>query len=91
MPPLIMTLPRTTRFTISHSANISQETDEALDQATVAELSSKQISRMTRPELVRIVRAGQLPASGARLKFLDHRTLERLAHLARLSCHNREF
>ena len=67
-----------------------QEVDEGLDQPTIAELSSKQILRMTRLELARVVRAGRLPASQMRLEYLDRRTLERLAHLARLCCHNRE-
>ena len=66
-----------------------QESGGALDPATIAELSSRQISRMTRPELVRVVRAGRLPSLGARPERLDRATLERLAYLARLSCRRR--
>jgi hypothetical protein len=90
VPPPSITLLRTGRPTVSLATNISRGTDEALDQATISELYSKQISRMTRSELARVVCAGRLPASRVRLEFLDHRTLERLAHLARLCCQNRE-
>ena len=90
MPPPHITLPRVERPIVSRSVTMLQEVDEGLDQPTIAELSSKQILRMTRLELARVVRAGRLPASQMRLEYLDRRTLERLAHLARFCCHNRE-
>jgi hypothetical protein len=65
------------------------EMEEALDRYVVADLSSKQISRMTRSELVRVVGVGGMPATSVHCEYLDRGTLERLAHLACLSCRNR--
>ncbi len=62
---------------------------EALDDATISELSSKQISRMTQGELVRTVRAARIPAGKLRLEYFDRATLQRLAHQARLCCRQR--
>ncbi len=62
---------------------------EALDDATLAELSSKHISRMTRPEMMRAVRAARIPAARRRLEYLDRPTLERLAYQARLCAQQR--
>jgi hypothetical protein len=89
MPPPNITLPWAKRSAVSRMGAILSEPDEALDQASIAELTSKQISRMTRPELARIVHVGQLPALLVRLEYLDRGTLQRLAHLARLCCRNR--
>ena len=89
MPPPVSTLPRAKGPAVSRKGAMSQGPDEALDQAMIADLSSKQISRMTRPELARVVRAGRLPAMQVRPECLDRRTLERLAHLASLCCRNR--
>ena len=66
-----------------------EQPEEALDPAAVAELSSKQISEMNRPELDRVVRVARTPAAQSRLEYLDRATLERLAHQARLCCRNR--
>ncbi|MFO7903400.1 MAG: hypothetical protein ACQESR_21105 [Planctomycetota bacterium] len=63
---------------------------EALDRATIAELPSQQVGRMSRSELARVVRASPIPPLRARLEYLDRSTLERLAHLACLSCRNRK-
>ena len=60
-----------------------------LDRAAVAALSSAEISRMSRLELVKVVQTGRLPAVSARPEYLDRRTLERLAYVARLCCRNR--
>ncbi len=68
---------------------VSEQTEEALDRVTIAELPVHQVGRMSRPELTRVVRSSPLPAARARLEYLDRATLERLAHLARLSCRNR--
>ncbi|TVS18142.1 MAG: hypothetical protein EA424_11420 [Planctomycetaceae bacterium] len=59
-------------------------------QASIAELSSSQISEMSRAELVRVVRAARLPSMQIRPEHADRVTLERLAHLARLCCRNRQ-
>lgn len=65
------------------------EPDDALDRATIADLSSCEISRMSRPELARIIiRVGELPCSVVHVELLDRGTLERLAYLARFRCRN---
>lgn len=64
--------------------------EEALDEATLANLSSQHISQMTRHELARMVRAARTPASQRRrLEYLDRPTLEQLAYQARLSAQQR--
>lgn len=68
----------------------SRGSAEALDRAAIAELPSRQIGRMSRAELARVVHASPLPPLQARLEYLDRSTLERLAHLACLSCRNRK-
>lgn len=66
---------------------------EALDDATIADLSATKISHMTDDELVRVIRAARLPkfntASSANLELYDSSTLVRLACLARHCCRNR--
>ncbi|MCH5373686.1 MAG: hypothetical protein JJ992_06895, partial [Planctomycetes bacterium] len=66
---------------------------EALDEAIIADLSSKQISRMTVGELERVVQASPLPylrpGLVSHLVYQDRSTLERLVHLASFCCRNR--
>lgn len=68
----------------------SPESKQEWDQASIAKLSSTQISDMSRAELARIVRAARLPTVQIRPEYADRVTLERLAHLACLCCHNRQ-
>ena len=63
--------------------------EEALDDTMVAELSARQITQMTRRELVRVVRSARTPAAQRRLEYYDHATLQRLAYQARLCCQRR--
>ena len=67
--------------------------EEALDRAAVAAAPRAAIERMSRGELIRLIRAAELPhrlCSGdrANLTYLDLPTLRRLAYLARLCCQN---
>lgn len=67
---------------------------EALDKSAIAELSAGLIDRMTCDELVRIIRAAEVPVLGrpdlyGRLPFYDRETLQRLAHVARRCCQMR--
>lgn len=66
---------------------------EALDDATIGELSSTEISQMACDEMLWMIRAARLPlfpvANERRLELLDRKTLERLVYLARRCCHNR--
>jgi len=61
-----------------------------LDKTKIAELPVRFISDMSREELIRLIRAAQLPLVDARtlprLPYLDRAALERLAHLARRCC-----
>ena len=70
------------------------ERAEALDRATIAEISSSDIERMTSEELARVVWAAELPhlppAVESRLDYRDRPTLEKLAHQARLCCRYHE-
>lgn len=68
----------------------SPEFEQGWDQARIAELSSIQISEMSRAELACVVRAARLPTVQIRPDYADRVTLERLAHRARLCCRNRE-
>lgn len=65
----------------------------AHEQIDVADLPSLRISQMNCDELVRVVRAAQLPFLNSdvdrRLAFRDRQTLVRLANLARRCCRNR--
>ena len=69
-----------------------KQPEEALDKSDVAELSLLQISRMTCDELIRVIRAAQLPLLrpdvDEQLEFQDRPTLERLVYLARRCCRN---
>ncbi len=77
--------PRTNRLPA-----VVRRDDEALDDAMLATLSPRHISRMTRHELARMVRAARTPASQRRrLEYLDRPTLEQLAYQARLSAQQR--
>jgi hypothetical protein len=64
---------------------------EALDSSTIAGLSATTIERMTRRELIRVIRAARVPdrlcpKSGHCLAFYDLKTLRRLAYVARRCC-----
>jgi len=84
----------TTEVTIEQVADSSLGEEDALDQATIAEVSQLQIGRMSREELVRVVHASRLPLLlpeiGPHVRYLDRRTLERVTYLARRCCQNRE-
>jgi hypothetical protein len=88
MPSLPSVLRRRNRSALLHVEAIPQEPDDALDRETIAELSSRQVRRMSHSELARVIRSSPLPTDRTRLKYLDHVTLQRLAHLACLSCRN---
>lgn len=92
MPSSTNTLGRTTGIGVLPTGSTVQRSSEELLKPTVAELCSKQVSRMSRAELSRVVLAGQLPflepSVRVRLEYLDRGTLERLAHLACQSCRN---
>lgn len=69
---------------------------EALDQATIAELTSDLIYEMSRVELVRVIRAGGIVnllsrSLQERLCFYDLETLRRLAFVARNCCQHKLF
>ena len=70
---------------------------ESLDKSTIAELSSATIERMTRDELLRVIRASCLPArhftpeSAKHWELLDEPALKRLAYLARRCCQNQGY
>ena len=69
---------------------VDRRDEEAPDDAILAKLSSQHISKMTRHELARIVRAARIPAARRRrLEYLDRPTLERLVYQARLSAQQR--
>jgi hypothetical protein len=68
--------------------------EEALDRATVAALPSETIELMTEDELVRVVRAAELPMVNHDcriLRYLDRGTLLRMAYLARRCCRNQGY
>ncbi len=62
----------------------------SLDKIKIAELPVRFISDMSREDLIRVIRAAQLPFIDARtlrrLPFIDRPALERLAHLSRRCC-----
>lgn len=76
-------------------AAASASSCEALDKASVAELSARTIAGLTREELARVIRAAELPLlnrhDGDRLELLNRETLERLAHLARRCCRHQGY
>lgn len=86
MTRLSVTLPPRGAF---ERTPVRPQPEESLDRATIAELSSKEVSRMTRGELERVVRASPPPGRPVRPEYLDHDTLRQLAYLARLACRNR--
>lgn len=70
------------------------DTGEGLDPSTIAELNAATINGMSCEELVRMIRAADLPARlrsdlDQHLPFYDHTVLTRLAHLARRCCRTR--
>lgn len=66
---------------------------EALDPTLIAELSDCRIHQMTRPELMRVIRAASPPfvkeKCRRRLVNFDRAMLERLVFLTRYCCRNR--
>jgi hypothetical protein len=72
-----------------------QSREEALDWAVIAGLTNQQIGRMTREELVRVIRATHLPYLSQELvehvQFCDRPTLEKMVYLARRCCRNRGY
>lgn len=94
-PPIGTTGPRgTKRAARGLAADVHGETD-VLDKADVARLSPQQIYRMSRDEMVRAVRAADLPLvdreTSQRLMYCDRETLERLVYLARRCCRNQGY
>ena len=86
-------LPRTSSFERElkgRRRDLSPDFEQGWDQASIAGLSAGQISEMSHAELARVVRAARLPTVQTRPEYVDRVTLERLAYLARLCCHNRE-
>jgi hypothetical protein len=69
--------------------------DEALDKATIAGLSREIISQLNREELIRVIRAADLPLIDARtrgqLGHFDRTRLEQLAIFARRACQNQGY
>ncbi len=65
------------------------------DKRDIAELSSTQIARMTRDELLRIVRDARMELLhrdiADHIELYDRETLQRLAHLARRCCRNQGY
>jgi len=67
---------------------------EALDKSSIAKLSAASIDSMTCDELVRVIRAAELPTLfrphlDQYLPFYDRETLKRLGYLARRCCQTR--
>jgi hypothetical protein len=81
--------------TRSRALSQSPEVEDALDKRQIAELSSMQITRMTRDELIRIVRTARMELLhrdiADHIELYDRATLERLVHLARRCCRNRGY
>ena len=61
------------------------------DEQSIADLTSEEIRfRLSRDELVEIIRSVEFPFAGKdRLQFFDRDTLERVAHLVRRWCQSR--
>lgn len=72
------------------SVIVTTTSDRQTTARTIAKLSAEQIRRLSREELVRVVRSSRIPVRSGRLEYLDRPTLERLAHLAKLSCRHRQ-
>jgi hypothetical protein len=70
-------------------------TGPSLDKNEIADLPVRFISEMSREDLIRMIRAAQLPLIDVRtlrrLPFIDRSALERLAHLARRCCRTWRF
>jgi len=68
---------------------------EALDKATIAELTPDDICRMTRSELVRVIRSAGMPLPREKdfeqLELHDRETLQRLVYLTRRCCRNQGY
>lgn len=69
---------------------------EPFDKSTVADLSESAINRMTREELIEVIRAADLTDAlhsdfEERLQFYDRPTLSRMAYLGRQCCRNQGY
>jgi hypothetical protein len=89
MSPPLGTLHKPIQSSPFRAGTVSPESDDALDRTTIAELPARQVRRMSRSELARVVRSSALPPARAQLEYLDLETLQRLAHMACFSCRNR--
>jgi hypothetical protein len=89
MSPPLETLREPKQSSTFRAGPVPPESDDALDRSTIAEMPAKQIRRMSRSELARVIRSSPLPPAQARLEYLDLETLQRLAHMACFSCRNR--
>lgn len=74
----------------------SRQHADALDKSNVAELTATVIDGMQSDELIRVIRASDLPmlrgpGLARSLAFLDHSTLKRLTFLARQVCRNQGY
>ena len=77
------------RVTVAASAAAKATVAAVTVIAGNSDLSAQQVSRMTRNELVRVVRAARTPAAQWRLEYYDGDTLRLLAYQARLCCQHR--
>lgn len=77
------------------STSTKPKSGEVLDKSSVAELSAASIDSMASDQLIRVIRAAELPTQFRPdlqkcLPFYDRETLKRLAYLARRCCQNWE-
>ncbi len=77
------------------SASTKPKSGEMLDKSSIAELSAALIDGMACDQLIRVIRAAELPTQFRPdlqqcLPFYDRETLKRLAYLARRCCQNWE-
>ncbi len=67
----------------------------ALDKSDVAAIPYADVAAMTREELIRVVKAADLPMLGPRIRnhlaYQSREVLERLAHSARRSCRSQGY
>lgn len=92
----LMTTSVQDRGTVAESCSVfsaESELREALDKATIADLSAETIDEMTRDELVRVIISADVPVLRhadvqQHLPFFDRDTLTQLAHLAQQCCQN---
>lgn len=91
--PILLRVDRRSETTVESPPVVSSPPAirESLDRPMIAELPGDLIDCMTRDELVRLIRAAELPtllspSLQRSLPFYDGETLKRLAHLARRCC-----